>query len=74
MSKFRQVLQNVEPEATIRHARLTKTKINKKITGRNKTRDQRQRAGTKIRDQILSAEYGYKTCMYQAEIYVKCKL
>ena len=27
--------------------------------GRNKTRDQRPEPGTKIRDQILSAEYGY---------------
>ena len=29
------------------------------IWGRNKTRDQRPEPGTKIRDQILSAEYGY---------------
>ena len=37
-------------------------------SGRNKTRDQRPEPGTKIRDQILSAEYGYLTFMYQAEI------
>ena len=30
-----------------------------KSQGRNKTRDQRPGPGTKIRDQILSAEYGY---------------
>ena len=35
---------------------------------RNKTRDQRPDSGTKIRDQILSAEYCCQTCMYRAEI------
>ena len=48
--------------------------------GRNETWNKPSGPGTEIRDQTLSAEYGvlniYKTntCMYQAEIYVKCRL
>ena len=49
------------------------TAMNRRL-GRNKTRDQRPGSGTKIRDQILSAEYCCQTCMYRAEIWIKCRL
>ena len=45
--------------AYIRCARIYVTRRNIIKKGRNKTRDQRPGPGTKIRDQILSAEYGY---------------
>ena len=41
---------------------------------KNKTRNQRPVSGTKIRNQILSGEYWYWTCICQAEIYVKRRL